>query len=344
MLSQAQIEARRSTIGASEIAALVGLSPWKTPFDVWSEKTGKVSRQGDTVVQRAGHYLESTILQMYADSDGVAVHPPQNIWPESVEGMLVHPTIPYLSATPDGIAAPVGAEVDVVAGVGWPVDAKNVGFFQKDAWATSAPSYYLVQILQQMDVTGLRSSPGKLAALIGGQELLVREVEWDAEIVAMLHEAADEFWHKHVLADIPPPIDGGEGWSRWLAQNLPKNLTEAHRATPQEADLARQIIERRAHVKTTEDEIRRLENELKAQIGASKGAFGEGWRAAWQDRAGSVSWKTAAEGLTGALERALRLSMPSDVAADTSKAIFTSVCDEARGDGSRVFSITSKEK
>ena len=56
---------RTKTIGGSDVAAILGLSPWRSPLDVWREKTLGEADQRDTPAMQAGVRFEPVILGRY---------------------------------------------------------------------------------------------------------------------------------------------------------------------------------------------------------------------------------------------------------------------------------------
>lgn len=65
------------TIGGSDVAAIFGISPWKTPLDLWLEKSGKLlPNESENIWQKEmGHLLEPVVAQMYAFRTGHRVIP-----------------------------------------------------------------------------------------------------------------------------------------------------------------------------------------------------------------------------------------------------------------------------
>lgn len=301
MLTPEQVEARKATIGASEIAAIMGASPFASPIDVWLQKTGRSKGFSGNRATLAGHYLEAPILAMYADETKSVVVHPEVVWSGSLGGMLTHPDLPFVSATPDGIAIPRlswggSAAAELVLAEGTLVDAKNVGLFSAHYYADGAmPDYYALQLAQQMAVTGIRRAC--LAVLIGGQQFVIRSVEWSAEVEQMILDAASEFWFEHVVTDVPPPVDGSSGWSRLLAERLPKTLGPVMRATPEMEDYAKQLVRAREERKLLEKKEMDLANRIKASLGDACGVKGEGWQGMWSEAPKAVSWKEVAADL-----------------------------------------------
>src|SRR5690606_29202656 len=55
---------RRKAIGASDVAAVLGVSPWATPWEVWAEKTGRLEPWSGNAATDLGTRLEPVIMDM----------------------------------------------------------------------------------------------------------------------------------------------------------------------------------------------------------------------------------------------------------------------------------------
>ena len=64
---------RTKYIGGSDIGAILGLSKFKTPLEVWMEKTGKESKRLDSLPLRFGSFAEEFVAQEYARSSGYSL-------------------------------------------------------------------------------------------------------------------------------------------------------------------------------------------------------------------------------------------------------------------------------
>jgi len=189
------LEGRQKGIGASEIAAVLGLSPYKSPFAVWAEKTGKAPPQEDKPVMRRGRDLESLIGDRVAEESGRSVHRPLHPW--TIARSLRHP---WITCTLDFVQYR-GA----VAGPG-ACDAKSVGSRSASLWddPDDAPIGYQMQIQGQLLVMGW--DWGSLAGLMmDSWELRLRDYGAHDAVQSAIVEETGNFWDQHVLKDIPPP-------------------------------------------------------------------------------------------------------------------------------------------
>lgn len=66
LINQDFTQDRSKYLGGSDVGAILGLSPYKTPLDVWLEKTGKHSEQKDSLPLRFGSFAESFVASEYA--------------------------------------------------------------------------------------------------------------------------------------------------------------------------------------------------------------------------------------------------------------------------------------
>ncbi len=182
---------RREGLGASDSAAVLGLSKWATPLTVYMEKLG-VARDFDPMLAWTGHHHERTIADWVTDFhpevgtlfDGFAAQSDEWEW---------------LFATPDRVVHTEDAAI--------PVELKSSMEYARDNWldaqgAPAVPLYYQVQAQQQIAV--LDAPYGWLAVMHGGRDFELYRIERDEEFIAQLVEKTRIFWQRHVLALTPP--------------------------------------------------------------------------------------------------------------------------------------------
>lgn len=182
MLSVAQIDARRTGIGGSDAAAAVGISPWKTPYQLWCEKRGEGPVFEGNALTDWGNRLEPAIRQKYADDTGRIVRLPTET--------LRHPSIPFLLCHPDGVTED-----------GRLFEAKNTRVGER--WTeTDVPEEHLIQVQHNMLVMGLEVAD--LAVLIAGSDFRIYEIRADLDLHRLLIERESEFWSRVERGDAPP--------------------------------------------------------------------------------------------------------------------------------------------
>lgn len=190
------LQKRKTGIGGSDAAAVLGMSKYKTPLDVYAEKVGDALELEDNGPMLWGRLLEPVIRQRYADETGRAVAVPPDI--------LRHASRPFMIATPDGITDD-----------GRLLEIKTSR--TADGWGTPGtdeiPTAYLLQVQHYLAVTALPVAD--VAALIGGSDYRLYYVEADAELQAMLVDAEAEFWARVERREPPPPVTYADAVARF---------------------------------------------------------------------------------------------------------------------------------
>ncbi len=180
---------RRQFLGGSDAGAILGLSPWSTPYEVWLEKTGqakKVDPKKEKFFRRRKRQ-EPVVLEMLADEKGIRA--------SSVNTRHFHPAHNFLSC-----------EVDAISDEGLEVEIKTVHPFKAKEWGTEdtdeIPPYITAQALHGLMVTGQKRR--LVAALIGVDDLRVYLIERDEPTIAKMFEHELAFWQM-VKSHTPPP-------------------------------------------------------------------------------------------------------------------------------------------
>ena len=252
---------RRQYLGASEIAIVLGLSPWSSPLDLWARKRGLVPDLPPTDAQRWGRRLEDVVLAGYAEDTGRECHE----WQE----LLVSQRWPWMSCTPDAWQA-VDGERQIL-------ELKTSHAGAAHEWRDGdAPAHYLLQVQQQLAVTGYPR--GTLACLIGGRELRYLDIERDDEIIVRIVEAGEAFMAAVRDGSAPPPR--GTAADKAALQALYPRSDDSSVTLPIEAE-SWDAARLQAIADGGAAEARRLEaeNNLRAAIGtAAYGVLPSGTR------------------------------------------------------------------
>jgi putative phage-type endonuclease len=255
---EAWLAARREHITSSDLAAIMGLpGAYGSPMGVYLEKQGLLEKGEAPTWLEAGIRLQPVILEWYADDRAVAI---EHADPYELVVCADHPIL----------AASLDARWH--QGDRRPVDAKNVRVRSADEWGEDGtdeiPARYVVQLHAQMLST--RTEISDLATLFAGADPGWFRVPYDAEIGAAIIEAAESFWTRHVLADVPPPVDGSDEWTRFLASRAQKTQ-DYLQATPDVlgwVEKMRDAVARKDEAKAEEDLAK---NHIRAFIGEHAG-------------------------------------------------------------------------
>lgn len=200
------LEVRKGGIGSSDAAAAVGLSPYKSPLELWMEKTGRASNQAEHAGFGDPRYW-GTLLEPYV---AVAYQQMTERRVRKVNAVLQHPAFPFMLANIDRevVGCP---EVQVL-------ECKTAGEFGARLWREGVPEYVQIQVQHQLAVTG--KTAADVAVLLCGQQLEIFRIPRDEEVIARLIVLEARFW-AHVESDTPPSADGSESSARALRQLYP---------------------------------------------------------------------------------------------------------------------------
>jgi putative phage-type endonuclease len=192
---------RTRGIGASEIAGILRISPWQTPYSIWQAKVGGGS-SGTGPSPEAMHWgklLEDAILDECEHRLAVTI--------AARQVPVTHPDHPWAIATLDGI----WTDTQLGQGV---VEAKTTGTPRWD----DVPDYYQAQVQWQLEVTGM--DQGWVACLHQGRHLTLWPITRDPEIGEGLVAVAGDFWQRHVLGGEPPAVDAAPATSEAIARRF----------------------------------------------------------------------------------------------------------------------------
>lgn len=204
------LKERQKGIGGSDVAAILGMSPWRTPYQVWEEKTTPIDEtaaEDDRPALYWGRVLEAPIRQAYADKTGRTVTKPAEAFVSS--------KYPFMRANLDGIA-------DDGRVVEFKTSSKSDGW--GEVGTDEIPDYYMTQVQHYLAVTGAKTAD--VAVLIGGNDFRIYTVEADEELQALLIERESEFWAL-VESRTPPDLTSTKDAARRYRVATAKKAVEA---------------------------------------------------------------------------------------------------------------------
>lgn len=262
------VENRKHGIGGSDVATIMGLNRFSSPYEVWLVKTGQTESpdlSGKEAVEW-GNRLEDVVASKFAE-----LHPELKV--EAKEATLVSKERPWAFANLDRLLTDEHGSNGIL-------EVKTAGAFRAHDWDDGVPTYYLTQVAHYMSVTGFDWA--WFAVLIGGQEYREFRVERDEDDIKVVNEAVDGFWHGNVEKFLPPALVGSqseaaalfeanrEGVSQEIRYELDSELPDLDELDAIKEQIA-QLNERKTQI----------ENQVKLVIGADKGVETETKRITW---------------------------------------------------------------
>lgn len=191
---------RRGYIGSSDIAAIIGLSPFKTAYEVWEEKTADTWEEHDSPILRRGRRAEPFLLDTLKGEF--------DVWVLDANVRVEHPIYPFLRSESDFHYVIDGEKFDKdildLSNIGHG-EIKSVGFNRGEwgeAGSQDVPAYYLAQSMFALQVNKLPETT--IWGCFGFDDIRPYRFDFDAEAGQALEDAAVNFWNNHVLPKVPP--------------------------------------------------------------------------------------------------------------------------------------------
>jgi putative phage-type endonuclease len=290
-LTSEQLAERRNGLGSSDVAAILGFSPYRSAIDVYAEKCGIVEPEEPGEEAEIGHELEPWMLAWYVRETGQPLH---------LGGTCRHPSLPWAFATIDGRAEARFATIPALkARV---VEIKIVGGRMMYDWRTDVddgvPDYVRVQNAWQLacipDVDQVDT-----AACLGATTRRIFRINRDPDLERMIVDRCDEFWRRYVLERREPPLDHTPTSRKILEAKFPIAEPDNWLAATADVEaLGHARIEAAKRASEGEETRKRIDHELRAIIGTHTGLVAERFRVSWKaPRPGAVRhYKFTAKG------------------------------------------------
>ena len=262
------LSVRGNGIGSSDAAVAVGISPYKSPLELWLEKTNRQPAPdlSDNDAVFWGTTLEHIIANVYAERTGAKVR--------KVNAVLQHPEYLFMLANLDRLV------LHPTDGNGI-LEVKTAGLHSAPFWEEGVPDSYQCQVLHQLAVTGKEWCD--VAVLIGGQDFRIYRVIRDDAKIADLILREEQFWQCVVL-DIPPAVDGSESSGKALASMYPADKGDVLDCTEDTAmnKLFSDYWAYRQQRQAAEDQENLLKQRLQERLGFASGAVLDSGKISWR--------------------------------------------------------------
>ena len=272
------LEYRKQGIGGSDASVVCGINKYKSPVELWMEKTDQLPHQEAGEAAYWGTQLEALVRAEFTKRTGIEV--------KIVNQLFQSEEHTFMLANLDGICE--------VPDVGTCIfEAKTASAYKATEWEDTIPDEYALQLAHYMAVTGYKGA--YIAVLIGGNTFRWRFVERDEELISMLIELESAFWN-HVQDGTPPPLDGSDASARFLSERFPNSVPKSQIELPDTAaDLLAQYDEACEQLEAVTEQKQQAENLLKEMLGDNEiGTSGDrivSWKSVSQERLDSKTLK-----------------------------------------------------
>jgi putative phage-type endonuclease len=250
MLTPDQLDKRKLGIGGSDAAAVAGKCPWRTPLELYLDKVENYSIDSDDEEERFywGNELEPVILKAYERKMGEKCLP----FDENTKEFFKehHKIYTWMRANIDGYIL----NKNIV------VECKTANHHTMHLWGEAGTSQIPINYLYQCAHYAIVYDATRvdLAVLFGANDFRIYHYERDEEFEQELIETERNFWHEHVLKEIPPkPISLNDAAILW-----PKSFEKNKIVTPETFV----NILKRTSIKSCINKLEAEEEELKLKI------------------------------------------------------------------------------
>ena len=235
---------RTKYIGGSDIAGILGISPWRTPLDIYLDKIQPRVEPVDPKKQKIftrGQRMEPYVIDLLAEETGLEIMRRGERYRDPEHNFIA-------------------AEIDAEAKSGENIEIKTVSPFKAKDWGEeqtdAIPVYYTAQAMHGLMVTG--KDICIFGVLIGGDDFRVYRVERDNETIAAIREKELEFWAR--IQTLEPPEATTTGDILRLFEQDSGNSIEID---PKTLDAFNRLKELKAQSKELEGYIKEYEEKIK---------------------------------------------------------------------------------
>lgn len=253
---------RSGFIGSSDISAVMSMNPWKSPLQLWAEKTGAIEQKdlSDNEAVEWGTRLERIVSEKFSDKNGVKLM--------AYKKRFIHPDYDFLSCELDNI----------IVGTDEMVEIKTANMWAYKEWANpdEIPAHYICQVMFALGLSKRRI--GHIAVLVGGQKYLEKKIQFDQEMFDVMVKRAVDFW-QCVQNGTPPAATGMDN----------ETIAEVYTSTDEEIQDAEELNDQIAllqeikmHISELDLQKDNIEASLKQRIGEHLGIKTSKYTLTWK--------------------------------------------------------------
>lgn len=248
---------RRTGIGGSDIGAIMGLSNFRTAYDVFLEKMGNEQPREESEALFWGNMHEDLIAKVYAQRTGHKV--------QRVNQMMRHPEYDFVIGNIDRAVI----NPDIQKNVRWKdgrlttdriLECKTAHGMTAKMWGEPGTDYipdaYMAQVQWYMLLTGCKYAD--LAVLIGSSDFRIFNIERDDALITHMVFFARTFW-ENLKKGIPPTPQSVEE-----AQSAYRDVTKDKSVELNDGFIS--LLERLEELRQEKESIAAEEDKIKARI------------------------------------------------------------------------------
>ncbi len=244
---------RKQGIGGSDASVVCVISRYKSPMELWFDKTNQLPYQEAGEAAYWGTILEPLVVSEFTKRTGIEV--------SRQKQLLQSKEHPFMLANLDGLCEHPDYGTVIF-------EAKTASAYKAVEWEDAIPNEYMLQIQHYMAVTGYNGA--YIAVLIGGNMFKWQFIERDKELISMLIQLESEFW-SCVQSKTPPPLDGSEAAAKFLSERFPTSVPKSQITLPDiTVNLIAEYDAASEQIKAVTEQKQKAENQLKEMLGENE--------------------------------------------------------------------------
>ena len=257
------LQLRRNGIGGSDAGAVCGVSPYKSAFNVYMDKTGQSEEQEDNERLRQGRDLEDYCARRFMEATGLKVH--------RTNYLYQHDDYDFMLADLDR----------VIVGENAGLECKTTSAWSADKWKSidTIPEAYVLQCQHYMAVMGFDHM--YIACVILGSSFVYYKIDRDEALIRNLVAIEKDFWEHNVLARVMPDPDGSKAYDDALNAVFSAKRNTAIPLIGFDEDLARRE-ELTGLISRMETEKKSIDQKLKLYLNENEVAENSRYRVTWK--------------------------------------------------------------
>lgn len=245
---------RKEGIGGSDVASILGISPYKSSVSVYLDKTSDELETYtlDNYKMELGEKLEDFVAKEFTLRTNKKVR--------NVNGILKNEKYPYSIANIDKAVVGERAFLECVV----------TNSFNKKKYKSEVPPHIKAQCYHYMAITG--ATHCYVAILVGNEELIIHTLNRDEDAIDHIMKIEKDFWDTYVLGNNIPLPDGSDDYSKFISGIYEDSIDEVLVIFEKEEVMSK-YDEIKSKMKELDKEKKSMEQFFKSQMGNYEVAF-----------------------------------------------------------------------
>lgn len=257
------LRARKKGITGTDAAAIVGVSPFKSAVDVFIDKKTPEPEIVDNERLRLGRDLENYVASRFEEETSLKLKKTDAIYQSDENKFQL-------------------ADFDrFVEGENAIVELKTVSPYAADEWLDKVPIYYQFQCQHYLAVSDANCC--YIAALILGQDFIIRKINREPQVIQALTDFEKDFWENNILNGVIPEPNGSDACAQAISGLYPHQNDENSVDLNSYSDLLAERQELDEQIKKLTCQKNQIDQKIKLELKNSPYGFSENFKVSWKE-------------------------------------------------------------